>query len=128
MPTNPTVYDLVLLLSTAADDEERAKILSDVQTAISAAGGSVERNQEWGTRPMTYRINHQADAEYHLLQFTGPTSLLESLSHSLRIADRVLRFRIIKVLPGQPAPPDSPPPVITPSSVPTGVVGGEPGL
>ena len=130
MPTNPTVYDLVLLLSTAADDDERAKILADAQTAISAAGGTIERDQDWGTRPMTYRINHQADAEYHLLQFTGPASLLESLSHSLRISDGVLRFRIIKVLPGQPAPPDSPPPVITPAttaSVPTGVGAGEPG-
>ena len=101
----------MLLLSTSASDEERAKILSDVETAISAAGGTIERNQEWGTRPMTYRINHEADAEYHLLQFTGPTSLLESLEHSLRIADEVLRFRIIKVLPGTPPPPDTPPPV-----------------
>jgi len=105
----------------------RAKILTDVETAISTAGGTIERNQDWGRRPMTYRIDHQADAEYHLLQFTGPTSLLESLSHSLGIADGVLRFRIIKVLPGMPAPPDSPPPVITAAPVPTGIMGGEPG-
>ena len=58
-----------------------------------------------GPAPMTYRINHQAEAEYHLLQFTGPPALLESLSHSLRIADAVLRFRIIKVLPGTPRRP-----------------------
>lgn len=105
MPKHATIYDLVLLLSTSAEDDARAKILTDVETAISAAGGTVERNQDWGRRPMTYRIDHQADAEYHLLQFTGPTSLLESLSHSLGIADDVLRFRIIKVLPGMPAPP-----------------------
>lgn len=112
MPTQATLYDLVLLLSLSADDEERQKILTDVESAIGAAGGSVERNQDWGRRPMTFRINHQPEADYHLLQFTGPTSLLESLSHSLRISDGVLRFRIIKVLPGQPAPPDSAPPVI----------------
>ncbi len=61
---------------------------------------------------MTFRINHQPDAEYHLLQFRGPTSLLESLDHTLRITDGVLRFRIIKVTPGTPPPPSSPPPVI----------------
>ena len=118
MPALPTIYDLVLLLSTSASDDDRAKILSDVESAISAAGGTVERKQEWGTRPMTYRINHEADAEYHLLQFAGPTSLLESLEHSLRIADEVLRFRIIKVLPGTPPPPDNPPPVIGVAPVP----------
>src|SRR5207253_2592553 len=95
-----------------APDEERAKIRADVESAITGAGGTIERNQEWGTRAMTYRINHQSDAEYHLLQFTGPTSLLESLSHSLGIADGVLRFRIIKVIPGTPPPPDSAPPIL----------------
>ncbi len=112
MPRRTTLYDLVLLLSATATDEERAKILTDVETAISASGGSIERKQEWGTRPMTYRIDHQSDAEYHLLQFTGPALLLESLTHSLGIADTVLRFRIIKVIPGTPPPPDSPPPVL----------------
>jgi small subunit ribosomal protein S6 len=112
MPTKAPLYDLVLLLSTAAADEERAKIVTEVESAIAAAGGSLERNQTWGSRPMTYRIDHQADAEYHLLQFTGPTSLLESLSHSLGIADTVLRYRIIKVIPGTPPPSDSAPPVL----------------
>jgi small subunit ribosomal protein S6 len=116
MPQKAPLYDLVLLLSATAPDDERAKIMSDVEKAISAAGGSIERNQEWGTRAMAYKINHQSDAEYHLLQFTGPTSLLESLSHSLGIADSVLRFRIIKVIPGTPPPSDSAPPVLAPSA------------
>jgi small subunit ribosomal protein S6 len=112
MSAKPPLYDLVLLLSATAPDEDRAKIVADVEAAITAAGGSIERNQDWGTRAMTYRIRHQPDAEYHLLQFTGPPSLLESLSHSLGIADSVLRFRIIKVIPGTPPPSDSPPPVL----------------
>jgi small subunit ribosomal protein S6 len=112
MPSEPLLYDLVLLLSMNSDDEARAKIVADVETAIAAAGGTVRRNQAWGRRPTTFRINHQSEAEYHLLQFNGPTSLLESLSHTLRIADDVLRFRIIKVLPGTPEAPDSAPPVL----------------
>jgi small subunit ribosomal protein S6 len=108
---NPT-YDLTLLLSTGAEDDERAKIVADVETAIADGGGTVERHDDWGVRPMAFRIKHEADADYHLLQFSGPPALLDSLSHSLGIADRVLRFRIIKVLRGQPAAPDSPPPVI----------------
>jgi small subunit ribosomal protein S6 len=112
MPQPPTIYDLTLLLSTSGADEDRAKILSEVESMISDAGGRVEHQQNWGTRPLTFRINHQSEAEYHLLQFSGPTSVLESLDHSLRISDGVLRFRIIKVTPGTPPPPDSPPPVV----------------
>jgi len=112
MPADPPLYDLVLLLSLESEDDARAKILADVEAAISNAGGALVRNQSWGRRPTTFRINHQGEAEYHLLQFSGPATLLESLSHSLGIADEVLRFRIIKVLPGTPAASDSPPPVL----------------
>ena len=112
MSKDPILYDLVLLLSTSSDADARAQILSGVENAIASAGGTLSRNQAWGERPTAFPINHQDEAEYHLLQFTGPTELLDSLSHTLRIADEVLRFRIIKVTPGTPEAPDTAPPVL----------------
>jgi small subunit ribosomal protein S6 len=109
--TIPT-YDLMLLLSGTASDEDRSSILSEVENAVANGGGEVARRDDWGSRPLTFRINHQREADYHLLQFTGPPALLETLSHNLHIADNVLRFRIIKVTPGTPDAPSSPPPVI----------------
>ncbi len=112
MASDPILYDLVLLLSMQSDDDARAKIVTDIEAAVTAAGGSLSRNQTWGRRPTTYEIRHEAEADYHVLQFTGPTSLLDSLSHTLRIADEVLRFRIIKVIPGTPDAPATAPPII----------------
>jgi len=76
--------------------KRRAEILSNVQTAIERGGGSITRDDDWGTRPLPYRIRHQREAEYHLLQFNAPPDLLEGLSHDLHITDGVLRFRIIR--------------------------------
>jgi small subunit ribosomal protein S6 len=112
MAKEPPLYDLVLLLSPSAPEEQRAKILSDVEGKITAAEGQVERKDDWGQRPMAYRIHHQPDADYHLLQFTAPPTLIETLSHDLRITDGVVRFRVIKNLPGTPPAPDSAPPVV----------------
>lgn len=125
MSKDPILYDLVLLLSMKSEDEKRAKVVADVEAAITDAGGTLSRNQDWGQRPTTYKINHEAEAEYHLLQFTGPTALLESLSHSLRIADEVLRFRIIKVVPGTPDAPESAPPVMAGAAAGSVAVDGE---
>jgi small subunit ribosomal protein S6 len=108
----PTIYDLVLLLTTEAGDEDRARVLSEVDATIENGGGHVEHKQTWGRRPMTFQIDHQAEADYQLFQFSGPTSVLEPLTHHLRIADEVLRFRIIKVTPGTPPTPDTPPPLV----------------
>jgi small subunit ribosomal protein S6 len=111
MADQAPLYDLMLVLSTAVEDDRRAKILSDVEAQI-AGGGSLERNDDWRSRPLAYEIRHQSEGEYHLLQFTGPPALIEAVSHSLRIDDAVLRFRVIKVLPGTPPPPDAPPPAV----------------
>lgn len=107
--TTPRLYDLMLVLSTTVEDERRAKVLSDVESQITSGGGALERNDEWHVRPLAYEIGHQREGEYHLLQFTGEPALLETLSHNLRIDDAVLRFRIIKVVPGTPPAPEAPP-------------------
>jgi small subunit ribosomal protein S6 len=55
---------------------------------------------------MAYEIKHKPEAEYHLLQFHAPNALLERLDRTLRITDSVIRYRIIKLAPGTPDPPD----------------------
>jgi small subunit ribosomal protein S6 len=113
MADHTPTYDLVLLLSSDAPEEQRSRILSSVESAITTAGGSVERNDDWGRRPMSYEIRHRPEAEYHLLQFQAPATLIEELSHTLRITDGVLRHRIIKVKRGTPPLKPGTPPVIS---------------
>jgi ribosomal protein S6 len=100
MPDQTPVYELTLLLSTDAEEDVRAKILADVEAAIKKGGGSVVKKTAWGTRSLAYRINRHDDAEFHLFEITAPPALLTELNHSLRIADGVLRARIIKAIPG----------------------------
>jgi len=99
-------YDLVLLLDPKTEDETRAKIVADTRAAIEAQG-ELLRHDEWGERPLTYPIDKQSSAEYHLLQFhAGSPDLLSGLDRTLRITDGVVRFRIIKLKPGVPDAPD----------------------
>jgi small subunit ribosomal protein S6 len=110
MAAEAPLYDLVLLLDTAIEDERRSQILANVEHAIEGAGEIVGRH-EWGVRPTAYEVRKHTDAEYHLLQFHGPPSLLEQLDHNLKITDGVLRFRIIRLRPGTPGPPEMQPAV-----------------
>ncbi len=103
-------YDLVLLLDPQAEQEARAKIVSDAVSAIEAQGELV-RQQEWGERALAYPIDRKANADYHLLQFhAGQAALLEGLDRTLSITDGVLRHRIIKLRPGTPEPAAAAPP------------------
>jgi small subunit ribosomal protein S6 len=105
MPAAAPLYDLVLLLDPSADDGRRAEILRSVEAAI-AKDGEVVNKQDWGPRSLAFQIRHRGDADYHLVQFHGTPALLEQLERTLRITDEVMRFRVIKLAPGTPAPPE----------------------
>jgi small subunit ribosomal protein S6 len=105
MATEAPVYDLTLLLDSGIEDDRRDTILANVEEAIDRNGEIVSRH-DWGVRPTTYEVRKHTDADYHLLQFRGPRELLQQLDHNLKITDGILRFRVIKLRPGTPAPPD----------------------
>ncbi len=105
MATEAPLYDLILLLDNSIEQERRDTILANVEDAVDRAGEIVGRH-DWGVRPTVYEVRKQTEADYHLLQFHGPASLLEQLDHNLKITDGVLRHRIIKLRPGTPDPPD----------------------
>lgn len=99
-------YDLVLLLDPQAEEPARDKLVADTRAAITAQG-ELLRHDEWGERALSYPIQRRATARYHLLQFHAHSAeLLSGLDRTLRLADEVLRFRIIKLAPGVPAAPD----------------------
>lgn len=103
--TAPT-YDLLLLLDSEAQEPAREKLLADTRATI-AAQGELLRDDVWGERALTYPIAHKATARYHLLQFHAASpQLLHELNRTLRIADEVVRFRIVKLKPGTPDAPD----------------------
>jgi small subunit ribosomal protein S6 len=100
----PRLYDLTLMLDPNVPDDRHREILGSVNSAIEGKGKLVGQH-DWGMRRMAFEIDHRADASYHVFQFEGAKDLLDQLDNSLKIADGVLRHRIIKVKPGTPPPP-----------------------
>jgi small subunit ribosomal protein S6 len=106
LPAAPPIYDLTLLLDLSATDDQRAKALADVRSQFEAGSAEILTDQSWGERALAYAIDHKEQAQYHLFQFHAAGPLVEALDRNLRIADGVIRHRIIKLAPGTPAAPD----------------------
>ena len=106
MPSQNAIYDLMLLLDTAAADEQRSKVLAEAERLVTSNGASVVSKHDWGARRTAFEIKHKKDAEYHLLQFESGPEVPAALDRYLRITDGVVRFRVIKLRPGQTDVPD----------------------
>ena len=103
------LYDLMMLVDVATPEERREAIVGEVETMISS-GGSLVGVHDWGTRKLAYEMDHRPEAAYHLFQFEAGNDLLDRLNYSLKIMEGVMRFRIIRQLPGAPEAPPSPEP------------------
>ena len=98
------LYDLMLLVDPTAPEERRSAAISEAESMINS-GGQLVGIYDRVKRRMAHEIDHRPEADYRLYQFEGDNQLLERLNQRLRILDGVLRFRIIRVKPGQPTPP-----------------------
>jgi small subunit ribosomal protein S6 len=96
------------MLDPGPDEAGRDALAQDVRTRIEGKG-ALKHENSWGLRKMAYEIEQRNEADYRWFRFEGPSELLDDLSHSLKIADGVLRFRIFKV--------DSSSPVMVPPAV-----------
>jgi small subunit ribosomal protein S6 len=106
MPAQNPIYDLMLLLDTAAAEEQRAKVLEEAERILTSNDATIVSKHDWGVRRTAFEIRHKNDAEYHLLQFQGGPEVPAAVGRYLRITDGVVRFRVIKLRAGLPAVPD----------------------
>ena len=106
MPSQNSTYDLMLLLDTSAEEEQRSKVLAEAERILETNSANVVSKHDWGVRRTAFEIRHKNDAEYHLLQFEGGPQVPAALDRYLRIADGVVRFRVIKLRGREGAVPD----------------------
>src|SRR3954451_13013126 len=94
------------MLDPGRDAPARDALADEAKKQIEGSG-TLKHENNWGLRKMAYEISRCNEADYRWFRFEGPDSLLESLDHSLKIADGGLRFRLFKLDPDSPvmAPP-----------------------
>jgi ribosomal protein S6 len=89
-------YELVLMLDPGRDGAGRDAVAQEAKSMIEASG-TLKHENEWGLRKLAYEIALCNEADYRWYRFEAPSELLDQLSHNLKIAEGVLRFRIFKV-------------------------------
>ena len=109
-------YELVLMLDPEVPDERRDQLAADARKRIESAG-DLKQERSWGLRKMAYEIDQRNEADYRFFRFGQGGNLLDELTHNLKIADGVMRFRIYKVDPRTPVI-DPPPPITLMASSP----------
>ena len=90
-------YELVMVLSPEANEEELTATVERVSNFITEHGGTAEEPDKWGLRRLAYPIEEFMEGNYVLTRFSLEASNVTELDRSLQSSDDVLRHLVTKV-------------------------------
>ncbi len=122
-------YEATLILPAEADESVITSALDRLTKAVEGSGGEVTQVNRWGSRRFAYEIDHQNEGFYLVVEFSVDPGTEVEVERSLRLADQVIRFKVV-VRPEKkpakkraPAPSAATPPPV--AAAPAAVAGEE---
>ena len=94
-------YELMVIVDADVDDAGQKAVLERIGELIEADGGKVASTDLWGRRRYAYPINKKLEGIYSVLEIVTPASNLDTTDRFLRLADDVVRHKIIRLPDGE---------------------------
>lgn len=89
-------YELMIITRGALQDDAVAANVERFTKLIAELGGAVDRVDHWGRREFAYEIDHQRDGYYTVVDFQIDGQQLNELERQLRLADEVVRHKMVQ--------------------------------
>jgi small subunit ribosomal protein S6 len=90
-------YETVFILRqdlTVPQVEESQKAFRGI---IEAGKGKVLKEENWGLRPLAYKINKNRKGHYLLIESDAPSAAIVELERKLGLSENVLRFMTVRI-------------------------------
>ena len=92
-------YELVVIVSHEADEDETATALEMITNFISGHGGSVSAREDWGIKRLAYPIKNYREGNYVLFKFILSSDEINELDRIIRSSQNIIRH-LVTVAPG----------------------------
>lgn len=90
-------YELMVIFDSGLDDLAIDDQVKSVAAQIATRGGTVASTDRWGRRRFAYEIDHKTEGYYVVWELTADGADLEALERSLRLADEVVRHKLVRL-------------------------------
>jgi small subunit ribosomal protein S6 len=90
-------YELMVIFDSGLDDLAIDDQVKSVAAQVATRGATVATTDRWGRRRFAYEIDHKTEGYYVVWQITADGADLEALERSLRLADEVVRHKLVRL-------------------------------
>jgi small subunit ribosomal protein S6 len=91
------LYEHVFLARQDLSAQQVEELTTQFTGVISQLGGKVTKNEYWGLKSLSYRINKNRKAHMTLLNVEAPSAALNEIERQERLSEDVLRYLTIRV-------------------------------
>ncbi|HEX9992155.1 MAG TPA: 30S ribosomal protein S6 [Acidimicrobiales bacterium] len=90
-------YELMIIFDPDLDDAGVQAQQDRVRSGIESAGGRIASADVWGRRRLAYEIDHKHEGYYVVYEVVAGGGALDDLERQLRLADEVVRHKLIRL-------------------------------
>jgi small subunit ribosomal protein S6 len=91
------LYEHVFLARQDLSAQQIEELTTQFTGVVTQAGGKVTKNEYWGLKSLSYRINKNRKAHMTLLNVDAPSAALNEIERQERLSEDVLRYLTIRV-------------------------------
>lgn len=91
------VYEVMFIIDVSVPEDEVNTLSENLQRTITDQGGRVTKAENMGRRQLAYRIGHQTEGTYVLLEIEGTGREIAELERRMRVNDQVVRYISVRV-------------------------------
>jgi small subunit ribosomal protein S6 len=91
------LYEHVFLARQDLSTQQVEELTTTLSGVITQMGGKVTKNEYWGLKSLSYRINKNRKAHMTLLNVDAPSAALNEVERQERLSEDVLRYLTIRV-------------------------------
>jgi small subunit ribosomal protein S6 len=90
-------YEVMVILEPALEESQVQQLINRSSEVLTKANGTVNKVEKWGKRRLAYELNHRTEGYYVLFDVTSEPAPMDELDRTLRLADDVLRHKIVRI-------------------------------
>ena len=85
-------YEVMFIVRPDQSDEDIDKLISNLESNVTTAGGTVKSTEKMGKRRLAYLVRKFIDGFYILLTLEGSGELVKEIERRLRVTEQVIKF------------------------------------
>ncbi len=90
-------YELLYIHPGNLDDEGVKKVEDRLAEIAGRFGARIFYRDDWGVKPLAYRVKKYLEGRYILLRFAASNEFLQECERHLKIMDEVIKFITVRL-------------------------------